>query len=232
MSHFYEKLRQARKDKGLTQEEVAETLNISRSSYIAIEQGKRELTLSEKEALDELLSITADHSAANQEKYKEMILEFLSLPEFEKGIPKTKLAKLLYLADFGWFYHHLESMSGMQYRRIKFGPVPDYYFRAVEELFDEDGSGDGSYIDIQRQETGDGHVAFMVSTNRAGAMKTKEFLNSEEKGFIKEIGGRWKDARTRDIVTFTHEQLPYKICRHDEIIPYSLITQEDPDKIY
>ncbi len=52
-------------------------------------------------------------------------------------IPKTKLAKLLYLADFSWFYKHLAPMSGLTYRRIKYGPVPDQYFRALEELMDE-----------------------------------------------------------------------------------------------
>ena len=49
-------------------------------------------------------------------------------------ISKTKLAKLLYLADFAWYYDHLESMSGMQYRKITHGPVPDSFFRAIDEL--------------------------------------------------------------------------------------------------
>lgn len=155
------------------------------------------------------------------------------MPEFQKGVPKTKLAKLLYLADFGWFYNHLESMSGMQYRRIQYGPVPDYYFRAIEELFGEDGSSNsGGLIDIKREELEEDHVAFMVSSTRAGKMTDRNCLSDNEKEFIKEIGQKWEKARTREIVAFTHEQLPYKICRDGEIIPYSLITQEDPDRVY
>ena len=232
MINFHEKIREARKGRGLTQEEVAEELGLSRASYIAIEQGKRELSVSEKEKLEGLFGVLTEGTAKDQEKYREMILEFLTMPEFEEGIPKTKLAKLLYLADFGWFYNHLESMSGMQYRRIQYGPVPDYYFRAIEELFGEDGSTDGGFVDIQRKELDDDHVAFMVSVTRAGKVKGRELLNSDEKEFIKEVGKKWQKSRTREIVAFTHEQLPYKICREGEIIPYVLITQEDPDRVY
>ena len=60
-----------------------------------------------------------------------MILFCLRLDLTDKNdgkVPKTKLAKLLYLADFAWYYDHLKSMSGMQYRKITFGPVPDTFF--------------------------------------------------------------------------------------------------------
>lgn len=233
MLNYNEKIREARKQRGLTQGEVAEELGLSRASYIATEQGKRQLTISEKDKLESLFGISTEGSAKDQEKYREMILEFLSLPEFKDGVPKTKLAKLLYLADFGWFYNNLESMSGMQYRRIQYGPVPDYYFRAIEELFGEDGSGNnGGLIDIQRKELDDDCVAFMVSATRAGLVTKRNALKDAEKGFIKEVGQKWEKARTREIVAFTHEQLPYKICNDGEIIPYSLITQEEPDRVY
>jgi hypothetical protein len=49
---------------------------------------------------------------------------------------------------------------------------------------------------------------------------------------MKEIGAKWKNKNTQDIVNFTHNQLPYTICRVDEIIPYELITQEDPGMVF
>ena len=71
---------------------------------------------------------------------------------------KTKLAKLLYFADFAWFYNHLESMSGMQYRKIKYGPVSDMYFRVIDEMFD---SGE---INIESTDEG----AMIISQTRSG----------------------------------------------------------------
>ena len=49
---------------------------------------------------------------------------------------------------------------------------------------------------------------------------------------MSEIAKKWKDKKTKDIVNFTHNQLPYSICREDELIPYELITQEDPGKVF
>jgi len=50
------------------------------------------------------------------------------------GVPKTKLAKLLYLADFTNFYKELEPMSGVKYRRMEYGPVADVFFSLTEAL--------------------------------------------------------------------------------------------------
>lgn len=49
---------------------------------------------------------------------------------------------------------------------------------------------------------------------------------------MKKIVEKWKDKKTNEIVNFTHNQLPYALCRENEIIPYELITQEDPDLVY
>jgi hypothetical protein len=136
-------------------------------------------------------------------------------------MPKTKLAKLLYLADFAWFYAHLESMSGMQYRRIQFGPVPDLYFRALDELFESD------KVDIEK--SGD---AMLVSVAGSTPNTTQDLLSKDEKTLITTIANKWKSKRTQEIVDFTHNQLPYAICKPDEIIPYELITQEDPEYVY
>lgn len=222
-------IRDAREGRGFSQAFVAEKLGLSRASYIAVENGTRELTLDEAREITVLLGIDLDvlTSAAgknpNYEKYKQMILEFLRVGADKRDgkVPKTKLAKLVYLADFAWFYSHLESMSGMQYRRIQFGPVPDTYFRALDELF-----ADGK---INIEPSGD---AFLVSP--AGSTpKTKAALISEkERSLIADIAKKWRGKRTQEIVDFTHNQLPYAICKKDEIIPYELITQEDPDRVY
>ena len=57
-------------------------------------------------------------------------------------------------------------------------------------------------------------------------------LSESELSQIKEICELWKDKPTQEIVNFTHEQKPWKMCRDGEYIPYSLIIQEDPDHVY
>ena len=213
-------------EKGLKQEELAQKLGISRSSYIAFEQGKTELNFSQTAKLAEIFGVSLcdveSGFKADYEKYKEMILAYLRAGSSSDGkILKTKLAKMLYLADFAWFYKHLQSMSGMQYRRIKYGPVPDLYFRAIDEL-EESGK-----IEVNRKDD-----MLLISENRGSKIQPLEKLSKEELKLIEDVFEKWKDKKTSEIVDFTHNQLPFKICSPDEIIPYELITQEDPDNVY
>ena len=212
-----------RTTRGVSQLELSKKLGISRPSYIAIEQGKRELTLGEFEKLSEILGISLEDlergELPNYEKYKQMILAFLRL---NKSVPKTKLAKLLYFADFGWFYKHLESMSGMQYRKIQYGPVADTYFRLIDEMFD------AGEISIEQTEGG----AMLVSQTRSGAKADVSQISKEEARLIENINEKWKGKRTDDIVTFTHKQMPYLFAEDNDIVSYDIFAQENPDEIY
>lgn len=227
MSNKYAKFIKAlRTERGFSQSFVADKLGLSRPSYMAIEHGNRELTLDEAEKLKDLFGISIEEFAKatlpKYDKYKQMIVAFLKSSISTDGkVPKTKLAKLLYLADFAWYYGKLESMSGMQYLRRDYGPVPDPYFRALAEL-EEEGK-------IEIDHKGD---ALLVSLSGSSPKQKLDLLNEKEIELIGKIGAKWKPKNTRDIVDFTHEQLPYKLCAPDEVIPYELITQQDPDYVY
>lgn len=217
-----------REERGLSQQEVADKLGMSRQSYILVEQGKKELSLSEAHKISSIFGISLKDMETgivpDYEKYKEMIISFLRFFSAigDGKVPKTKLAKLLYLADFSWFYKNLQSMSGMQYRRLKYGPVPDLYFRALDEL-EEDGRIDR---DNKKSDT------ILISENEGSKKVPLEKLQKKEVELITKIAKKWQDKKTREIVNFTHNQLPYLICSDNEIIPYELIIQEDPEYVY
>ncbi len=212
-----------RVERGLSQSAVGEKLGLSRPSYTATEQGTRELTLGEFEKLSLLFGISFQDMERGElpdyEKYKQMILTFLRL---EKSITKTKLAKLLYFADFGWFYYHLKSMSGMQYRKIQYGPVADTYFRLIDEM------ADGGEITITQTKDG----AMLIAQTRSGAKIDLAKTSKEEKDLMKNIAKKWSGTKTAEIVDFTHKQFPYLYAQDNEIVSYELFTQENPDEIY
>ena len=74
-------LKVLRKKRGFSQSDLASRLGISRPPYIAIEQGKREVTLAEAEKLSEIFGISLVEMKsgvfANYEKFKQMILAFI-----------------------------------------------------------------------------------------------------------------------------------------------------------
>ncbi len=231
MSMIHKTLQRVRSSFGFSQEQMAELLGISRPTYAEIEKGKGEITISSLEKLGEKTGISLNSlltqedirvEAANQEalnKYKNMLLYAVHCGAENDGkITKTKLAKLLYLADFSWFYKHLKSMSGLTYRRLPYGPVPDQYFRALDELMD------AHQITMSRGE------AHLIKANEK--TPPTHGLSKEEQALIRDICKRWKGKNTKDIVDFTHAQLPWKLCKDNELIPYELIIQEDPEYVY
>jgi DNA-binding XRE family transcriptional regulator len=225
-----QKIKEFRIKNKLSQEQVAKAIGVSRPTYTAIEADKQKLNTDEVQKLASLFGVGVEDLLSGNipdiAKYKHMILTYLRMNISKDGkIPKTKLAKLLYLADFAWFYDHMESMSGMQYRKIAYGPVPDAFFRALDELEEA-----GKIVIDHKNDNG--RDMFLVGESDSNKNEKIQTLSVEEKKLMKEIGAKWKNKNTQDIVNFTHNQLPYALCRTDEIIPYELITQEDPDMVF
>ena len=205
---------------GLTQEQVADVLGVSRVTYINVTKGKRDLTTGELEKLSAYFNVPIAEffdQPRNNEKFKQMY--FYVLRYFPDGIPKTKLAKILYLADFSYYYDNLVPMSSVRYVRRDYGPVADIFFELTEDLYDK------GKINIKPLD-----YALMVTSTTSE--KEDGLLLDEEKALLDMICNYWKDKRTSEIVNFTHEQKPWKMCRDGEYIPYSLIIQEDPNHVY
>jgi DNA-binding XRE family transcriptional regulator/uncharacterized phage-associated protein len=231
MINYIGKIKEIRVKSGMTQEEVAKVIGVSRPTYASIEAGKQELSLEEAQKFVEHFNLSIDFLLTGNlpdiNKYKQMILAFLRSDLSRDGkVPKTKLAKLLYLADFSWYYDNLNSMSGMPYRKITYGPVPDMIFRALDEL-EESGK-----ILIERKPGSDGKEAILIKEVDSNSNQKLNEISDKEKKRISEVAIKWKNKTTNDIVNFTHNQLPYFLCRENQVIPYSLITQEDPDKVF
>jgi transcriptional regulator with XRE-family HTH domain len=234
MNNLGRNLKKARLARNLTLDQVANVAGLSRQTYALIESGKRDVTLTQAESLAAMLRVSLDelrdipdgsqsfsNPQSSIEKYKQMILTAIQYGCDSDGkITKTKLAKLVYLADFTWYYNRLVPMSGMSYRKLPQGPVPDMYFRAIDEL-QESGI-------INREEKGRSILFGLAESGEAPSNR----LKTEEKRLIKKICKLWQNRQTQEIVDFTHSQLPWQICREGEIIPYGLITQEEPEHIY
>lgn len=222
-----------RVENGYTQEKVAKSLGVSRPTYINIESGKKELTLSQAEILSTIFRVSIDKLIGKEkgisvftnvfdtdEKYKQMIVNILHYGADRDGkITKTKLAKLVYLVDFIWYYECEAPMSGEIYHKLPYGPVADAYFRIIDEL-EEDGV-------VVREARGKATMLSLVESNIVS-----DRISVGEKSLIKKVCKAWQNRTTEEIVNFTHEQMPWQICRLGEAIPYGLIFQEEPEKVY
>ena len=219
-----------RKEKKLTQYEVAKHLWITRQTFSKLEKGTVEPTLWQAVKLSELLWIQIDNfittdvktvstNNTNWEKYKQIITNFIKYwADSDWKITKTKLAKLCYLLDFSWYYYNLESVTSLEYRKIQQWPVPDAYFAIIDELQEDE----SIYLEIKWKS----HLIENIW------IPNDDNLSIDEIDMLKKIAEKWKWKQTQEIVEFTHNQLPWMICYNKEIIPYGLITQEEIENVY
>lgn len=222
--NFKNNISEIRKKYGYSQAEVADKLKVTRQTYIKMESKDGQVTTKQLNVLADLYGIPVEeffYGFQDIEKFKQMYFYILSKFN-ERGIPKTKLAKLLYLCDFRHFYETLEPMSGVLYKCKKYGPLADPFSELTDEL----------------HETGEIRVDYLTGGTNMICIKSTSFkqdyylLSKQEKKEIDEICQLWKNISTNEIVNFTHSQKPWMACRENEVIPYSLILQEEPDHVY
>lgn len=152
-------------------------------------------------------------------KLQEIIAHCIIYGAMKDGkITKTKLAKLVYLADFNHFYQFLEPMTGFEYKKLPYGPVTVEFFSVLEYMIAQ-----GILLEEKK---GTAHLLSLIEEPE------KELLSQKEHDLIQKIATKWCVHNTESIVNFTHAQLPWSISRDCEVIPYELITQEEPENVY
>lgn len=225
MDSYGKKIKDWREAKGITQDDMAKVLKVTRPTYNATETNKRDVTINELHIICKTLDLTLqqflfsstqpESYESKMSKFKQIILNCLVFgcdPD-NQMITKTKLSGLVYLCDFAWFYKRKTSMSGLSYRHTEQGPIVDAYYRMIDELYD-----DGA-INIELRGR-----AIMLSTNEPSAPTST--LSDKELGIIEHICKSWRQEPTQATLQFIKEQTPWKICSHGEMIPYDLILKE------
>lgn len=222
-----------RKSAGLSQEELSQKLGISRPTLVSIEKGNRDITFTELKKISEIFDIPIEviidddlsmavklaaqnFSEKSFQKFHNLVLQCIKYGADEDGkITKTKLAKLVYLCDFASYYKFLNPISGFEYRKLPQGPVAIEFFDIMEN--DES---------LRTETNGKANMVSLVE------QPDDTVFTRKEQELIKAVCRKWKKAKTHEIVDFTHNQMPWKVCKDREVIPYTLINNEEPENVY
>lgn len=222
-----------RKSIGLSQEELAQKLGFSRPTLVAIEKGERDITITELKKISEIFDLPVEiildeemkisqkvalqnHGEKAFNKFHNLILQCVKYGSGADGkITKTKLAKLVYLCDFANYYKTLDPISGFEYKKLPQGPVAIEFFDIIDSDESLNAEKKGGAVMISLLEQPDDSV-----------------LNKRELELVKAICRKWKKSTTQQIVDFTHRQIPWKVCKDREVIPYVLINNEAPEDVY
>jgi uncharacterized phage-associated protein len=142
---------------------------------------------------------------------------------------KVKLFKLLYLLDFAHFRETGRSVTGLEYRAWKMGPVPLSLMQEWDQLEPDMGAA----VDIVPEQVID-YIRERVSAKTAF---DPSLFTKRELRMMDQLAARFRDEMTRPLIDFTHaERGPWDKIWDDgrgnnERIPLTLaVSDDDPNR--
>jgi uncharacterized phage-associated protein len=160
---------------------------------------------------------------------EKLIQAIVYLAANTKYCGKVKLFKLLYLLDFWHFRETGRSVTGLEYRAWKMGPVPLELMQEWEQLEPDLAAA----IDIVPEKVID-HIRERVVPK---VQFDESPFTHRELRLLREISERFRDELTKPLIGFTHEDRgPWdKIWDsgrgNNERIPYALaVSDSDPNR--
>jgi putative zinc finger/helix-turn-helix YgiT family protein len=140
-----------------------------------------------------LADIYSGYRNPNFEKFTEMVVYFSEQIE-----PfKTKMNKLLFYADFLMFKRSCFSISGVRYKAIDMGPVPNNFQSIFEYLVNKE------VIDIYTTEFPQGYTGEQFKAKKERHFKA-DLFSEEELAVLEKVATVFKSTSTNDIIELCH----------------------------
>lgn len=230
-----------RKRKGLSQDELAKCLDISRPSLTQIELGNRNLDVQELQKLAAVLGFSLDDffsenfnpgnndhppseidntlkkerisvPALNVSKFKNVLLYILERCAGKPNVGETVLYKLLYFCDFNHYELYEEHLTGAKYRKLPYGPVPLRIDSIIGRMIQDN--------QIQRIKT---EYYDKLQTRYIPLVKPNlALITGAEKEVIDRVIDQMSDWSATSISDYSHKDLPWQITDEGKEISYEL----------
>jgi transcriptional regulator with XRE-family HTH domain len=236
-----------RKAKGLSQEDLAKRIGMSRPSLAQIELGNRGLDVLELQQLslvlefsmDEFLSpdfkpqseIPSKKEAVKEEnnirisvpelqtgKFKNVLLYILEHCAGKPNLGETVLNKLLYFCDFNYYELYEEHLTGARYKKLPYGPVPQQLDSIINQMIDAG--------QLKRVKT-DYH-GFTQTRYLPLEKADLTLLSAAEKTVIDDVIRQMSDWNANKISDYSHKDKPWKATTEGDYISYNLVFYRRP----
>ncbi len=242
---LFRKIRVLRKKNNFSQEYMARELGMSRPTYIQIEKGERELTITEAKKLAAIFSISlenlltgeaprykvsiekrkVDNSSVTQirvtekdlEKFKQVLLYVLGKVGSKPNVGETVLHKLLYFIDFDYYEKFEENLIGATYIKNHHGPTS-------VELKDIIG-------DMQKNREIEAVKSQYFKYEQKKYLPIKrpnlDAFSAREIEHIDDVLARLSDKNAREIESYSHEDIPWKVAGDGKPLSYESVFYRD-----
>jgi transcriptional regulator with XRE-family HTH domain len=233
-----------RKQQQLSQDFVASKLGISRPTFVAIENGRKEVTINEAKEIANFFNIPfeklineqdtsqevkimksvrkKDDSSnlrisipqKNFEKFKEVFLYIISKIGAKPNVGETVLYKLLYFIDFDYYEKYEEQLIGATYIKNHFGPTPVEFKKLVETMIKKE------ELEVIKSKYFKHEQKKYLAVREPDLSK---LLSAQELEHINEVLARLSDKNATELSEYSHQDVPWIITGEGKIIDYESV---------
>jgi transcriptional regulator with XRE-family HTH domain len=228
------KIKALRESENMSQAELAQKTDLSRVAISQIEQGHRSVDFLELAQIAQVFKLKTDYfliedelpnieisdnqeevNKFNSEKLKNVILYILEKCAGKPNVGETVLYKLLYFIDFNNFEINKQSITGLTYINLQYGPVPvlAQYLPVVEDM--------------------KANQELKIITQNYFGLKIKRYINLVncdndslslgETKVIDDVIASLSNMSASQIEEYSHGDAPWQLTNKKEIIPYNLV---------
>lgn len=241
-----QRITELRKMKGLSQEDLAKSIKISRSSLAQIELGNRSVDILELQKLSLVLEFSLDDFmskdfSASQDvdikeekrakkeeerisvptlqvnKFKNVLLYILERCAGKPNVGETVLYKLLYFSDFNYYELYEEHLTGAKYRKLPYGPVPQKLDTIIGQMIEK-----GQLQRVKTEYHGYPQTRYLP-LEKADLTE----LRASEKEIIDRVIEQMSDWSAAAISNYSHKDMPWLASKEGEEINYELAFYRD-----
>ncbi|MBA7573862.1 hypothetical protein ES708_15661 [subsurface metagenome] len=229
-----------RKLKGLTQEDMANFMQINRSSFAQIETGNRNISAIELKKIADYLGYPIERLLAKKfniekishsrlkpdtkqeirisvpklkvEKLKNVLLYILEKCAGKPNVGETVLYKLLYFSDFNFYELNEEHLTGVKYRKLPYGPLPTKLDIIINNMIET-----RQLKRIKTEYHGYPQIRYIPLIK-----SDLNMLKASEKEIIDNVIEHFSDWSAAAISEYSHKDMPWKATEEGEEIDYEL----------
>ena len=228
-----ERITSFRKMKGLSQEELAFSIDLSRSALAKIEMGQRTVSALELNdignvlgfSLNEILAVDFEGSTDGTEqlpkeidttpypsKLRAVLLYVLERCAGKSNVGETVLYKMLYFSDFDYYELYQKYLTGMKYRKLSYGPVPLRIEHFINSMIQRN--------DLRRIKCR--YQSYLQTRYVPLQSPDRTLLGSAEKEVIDKVIDQFSDMSAAAISVWSHHDQPWLLSKNGEVIDYRL----------
>jgi transcriptional regulator with XRE-family HTH domain len=215
---------------GLSQTEVAESLGISRPTYVKIETGLIKPTPQFEAILKNLFNVSHETIAKNLDpsphipetihvkeipkenvrKFEQVLLYIVHKVGSRPNIGQTALYKLLYFIDFDYYEKYQEYLMGATYIKNTHGPSPVSFAKIAHKL-----ENSGKLVMVQSKYFGFDQKKYLVT-----AEPEVSSLSAQELKHIDDELQRLAFKSAKELSDFSHQDTPWRVAREKQVLNY------------